>query len=222
MRESKPKQRGPTASIEVTADERQKAIRAFNKDRIMEAALRIFAESGLNGASIRAIAKACGYTPGAIYPYFESKEHLYAEILTGSLGRIDAILLEVKASTSDPQDKLETVVLAVYDYYTSHIEEFRLSYYLFDNNDKKGLNKALNTDLNNRVDQLLGHFRSAIQSAVKIDEGEARSEALAVYGHLSGILLLQSIGRFKVLNVDGRDLISRYVLALLSRKVSTN
>ena len=220
MRERKAKQPGATASIEVTADERQKAVRAFNKDRIMKAALRIFAESGLNGASTRAIAKACGYTPGAIYPYFESKEHLYAEILTGSLQRIDAILLEVRASTNGPQDMLELIVLAVYDYYISHIEEFRLSYYLFENNKKKGLNKALNMDLNNRVERLLAHFRSAIEGAVEIDESEARLEALAVYGHLTGILLLQSTGRFKVLKADGRDLISRYIRAFLFPKVS--
>ena len=220
MPERKTKRQRATASIEVTADERQNAVRTFNKERIMAAALRIFAESGLNGASIRAIAKACGYTPGAIYPYFESKEHLYAEILTGSLQRIDAILLQAKASGNDPQDKLEAVVLAVYDYYTSHIEEFRLSYYLFENNKQKGLNRALNTDLNNRVERLLGHFRSAIENSVEIDEGEARLETLAVYGHLTGILLLQSTGRFKVLNADGRDLISRYVLAFLSRKAA--
>jgi AcrR family transcriptional regulator len=222
MRERKARQGGATASIEVTADERQKAVRAFNKDRIMEAALRIFAESGLHGASIRAIAKACGYTPGAIYPYFESKEHLYAEILTGSLQRIDAILSEVKTGSNDPQDKLEAVVLAVYDYYTSHIEEFRLSYYLFESNKKKGLNKALDTDLNNRVERLLDHFRSAIEDAVEINEGEARLEALAVYGHLTGILLLQSTGRFKVLSANGRDLICRYVLAFLSAKTFTS
>ncbi len=203
MQEREAKQQGATAGIEVTADERQKAVRAFNKERIMDAALRIFAESGLNGASIRAIAKACGYTPGAIYPYFESKEHLYAEILTGSLQRIDAILLQTEASDNDPQEKLEAVILAVYDYYSSHIEEFRLSYYLFENNKQKGLNKALNRDLNNRVDQLLGHFRSAIENAVEIDGDEARLEALAVYGQLTGILLLQSTGRFKVLNADG-------------------
>ena len=115
---------------------------------------------------------------------------------------------------------LELIVLAVYDYYTSHIEEFRLSYYLFENNKKKGLNKALNMDLNNRVERLLAHFRSAIEGAVEIDEGEARLEALAVYGHLTGILLLQSTGRFKVLKADGRDMISRYIRAFLSSKVS--
>jgi len=217
MQEREAKQQGATAGIEVTADERQKAVRAFNKERIMDAALRIFAESGLNGASIRAIAKACGYTPGAIYPYFESKEHLYAEILTGSLQRIDAILLQTEASDNDPQEKLEAVVLAVYDYYSSHIEEFQLSYYLFENNKKKGLNNVLNAELNNRVERMLGHFHFAIESAVEIDESEARMEALAVYGHLTGILLLQSTGRFKVLNADGRDLLSRYVQALLTR-----
>ena len=48
---------------------------------MLDAARTVFAEAGIEGASIREIAKKAGYTPGAIYSYFESKEAIYAALL---------------------------------------------------------------------------------------------------------------------------------------------
>jgi AcrR family transcriptional regulator len=42
----------------------------------LDAALRVFAEKGFAGASIRDIAKEVGVTEGLLYHYFESKEQL--------------------------------------------------------------------------------------------------------------------------------------------------
>ncbi len=41
---------------------------------VLDAARAVFDELGIEGASIREIAKRAGYTPGAIYSYFENKE----------------------------------------------------------------------------------------------------------------------------------------------------
>lgn len=46
------------------------------REQILDAALRIFAEKGFAGASIRDIAKEVGVTEGLIYHYFESKDQL--------------------------------------------------------------------------------------------------------------------------------------------------
>jgi len=57
------------------------------RERLARTALRLFAQRGYNGVSNREIVEACGLTKGAIYWYFESKEHLFrtviAEALTG-------------------------------------------------------------------------------------------------------------------------------------------
>ena len=49
--------------------------------RVMKpGACMLFAEHGLEGASVRLIAKRAGYTAGAIYSYFAGKEAIYAEL----------------------------------------------------------------------------------------------------------------------------------------------
>src|SRR5437762_10750424 len=44
--------------------------------RIREAALRLFAEHGVSGASIRDVAKAAGVSPGLVQHHFRSKARL--------------------------------------------------------------------------------------------------------------------------------------------------
>jgi TetR/AcrR family transcriptional regulator, fatty acid metabolism regulator protein len=61
-------------------------IKAARKNRIIEAALRIFAEKGFQEATISEIAKAAGVSDATVYEYFKTKEDLLFTIpekLTG-------------------------------------------------------------------------------------------------------------------------------------------
>ena len=49
--------------------------------RLLEAAAAHFAERGLEGAQVDAIAVAAGFAKGTVYNYFASKEELFAEVL---------------------------------------------------------------------------------------------------------------------------------------------
>ncbi len=51
------------------------------KDQIMEAALRLFAEKGYGNTSIAAIAREAGVAQGLMYNYFDSKEDLLRGLL---------------------------------------------------------------------------------------------------------------------------------------------
>jgi len=53
------------------------------KARLLEAAVQIFGEKGLKGATVREIAKAAGQNVAAIAYYFGSKEKLYETIIEG-------------------------------------------------------------------------------------------------------------------------------------------
>ena len=65
------------AAPRLTRDER----RAQTRADLLEAAGRVFVERGFEGASIEAIAAEAGYTRGAFYSNFQSKEQLFAELL---------------------------------------------------------------------------------------------------------------------------------------------
>src|SRR4051794_14477977 len=57
----------------MTRDERRAATRAD----LLEAAVRVFAQRGLHGASVDDVAAEAGYTSGAVYSNFAGKEQLF-------------------------------------------------------------------------------------------------------------------------------------------------
>ena len=54
---------------------------AQTRTALKEAAARLFAQRGLDGTSVEAIAHEAGFTRGAFYSNFSSKEELFAEML---------------------------------------------------------------------------------------------------------------------------------------------
>src|ERR1700751_812413 len=55
---------------------RARPTRDDTRDKLFEAAARVFEEQGIGGASIEAIAAAAGFTRGAFYSNFASKDEL--------------------------------------------------------------------------------------------------------------------------------------------------
>lgn len=62
---------------------------ANRKAQILEEATHLFAANGFNGTPIRAIARTCGITEAAIYRHYDSKEHLYTEVIREKAGQLD-------------------------------------------------------------------------------------------------------------------------------------
>src|SRR6187551_259333 len=60
---------------------RTRPTRDDTRDRLFEAAARVFEEHGIGGASIEAIAAAAGFTRGAFYSNFRSKDELIIAML---------------------------------------------------------------------------------------------------------------------------------------------
>ena len=54
---------------------------ASRRDRLVDAALTVFARDGVDAASIKKIGQAAGVAPALIYHYFESKDALLAEVV---------------------------------------------------------------------------------------------------------------------------------------------
>jgi AcrR family transcriptional regulator len=55
--------------------------RRQTRDRLLTAAAQVFAQSGFNGASVEEIAEAAGYSKGAVYSNFDSKEDLFLALI---------------------------------------------------------------------------------------------------------------------------------------------
>src|SRR3954466_12469594 len=60
---------------------RTRPTRDDTRDKLFEAAARVFEEAGIGGASIEAIAAAAGVTPRAVFSNFKSKDELIIAML---------------------------------------------------------------------------------------------------------------------------------------------
>ena len=89
-------------------------------DHLLDAALAVFAEDGLRGASLRAIARRAGCDPALIYYHFASKEGLFAALLQR---RFPGVLraVEILSATSDPRPTAQRLweVLLIYHQHLS-------------------------------------------------------------------------------------------------------
>jgi AcrR family transcriptional regulator len=93
---------------------------------IIEVATREFADKGLAGARIDAIAAAMRTSKRMIYYYFGSKEALYLAVLEEAYRRIRAIESEAHLDDLAPEDALRKLVGHTVDYQWNHPEFVRL------------------------------------------------------------------------------------------------
>ena len=95
------------------------AVPSGSRRLILETALRLFAERGYSGTSIRDIAAACGLQGPTIYSHYPSKEHVLAELVRIAheehLRRLRAALLE---SQPDPREQMQAWVRAHVRFHT--------------------------------------------------------------------------------------------------------
>ncbi len=75
-----------------------------SRERLLEAAARCFGRRGYQGASINEIAAEAGFSKGALYWNFASKEELFFSLLDERVDRRLGALFELTGSASADQD----------------------------------------------------------------------------------------------------------------------
>jgi AcrR family transcriptional regulator len=93
---------------------------------ILTAATREFADKGLSGARIEAIAAAMSTKKFMIYYYFGSKEALYIAVLEDAYQRIRKREAGLHLSVLPPVDALRRLVRFAFDYHNEHPDFVRL------------------------------------------------------------------------------------------------
>ena len=83
---------------------RTRPTRDDTRDKLFEAAARVFEEDGIGGASIEAIAAAAGFTRGAFYSNFRSKDELIIAMLEDHVEQSIRRNLEILAEHDNLDD----------------------------------------------------------------------------------------------------------------------
>jgi AcrR family transcriptional regulator len=190
---------------------RRKAVSDLKRELILDAARKVFEADGLEGASLRAIAGAAGYTPAALYFHFESKEAIYAEVLRGSLADLEQAVNRSVARTKTPVDRLRAAAMAFFRYYSDNPRDLDLGFYLFRGGMKPhGLGKERDDMLNAALESALRPIAEAAL-ALGARREEARALMADIFAHAAGLLLLAHTGRIRMFGASALNLMERFV-----------
>jgi AcrR family transcriptional regulator len=192
---------------------RKGAVREAKRGLILDAALRVFEAEGLEGASMRAIGEAAGYTAAAIYFHFAAKEDIYAALLDRSLDRL-VTAVEASAVAASPRQKLMAAALAFYDFYAENPRDLDLGFYLFRGGMRpRGLSPPADAALNAKLARALAPVAEAARG-LGASPRAARALTADVFAHASGLLLLQHTGRIRMFETPPRKLMQAHVARL--------
>jgi len=183
----------------------------LKRSLIMDAARQVFESEGLDGASLRAIATAAGYTPAALYFHFESKEAIYAEVLCESLTDLSKAIARAVARARTPADRLRAAAMAFFRYYADNPRDLDLGFYLFRGGMKPhGLGKERDDMLNAALESAMQPIADAAQ-ALDARREEARALMADIFAHAAGLLLLAHTGRIRMFGASAPNLMERFV-----------
>ena len=220
-----------------TPEQRRQSLTDTRRALVLDAARAVFQQHGLAGANMREIARRAGYTPGAIYSYFDSKESIYGALLAESLERLNAAVTNAvpddsrttttaatasatSVATAEPVDApaaaLRARSRAWFAFFTRNPRDLDLGFYLVQGLAERGLTPDLNRTLNQRLHDALAPGEQAL-IALGLDADAARFEATALFAQGVGLLLLRHTGRIKLFGQDADALFNHYLDRLIDR-----
>src|SRR5687768_16952449 len=87
--------------------------RAETRQQLLEGAARVFARRGLHGTSVEEVSEEAGFSRGALYSNFESKEDLFLALWEERIERRRQELRDVIEGSDDPGTGLEAAAADV-------------------------------------------------------------------------------------------------------------
>lgn len=194
------------------------AVREFKKTLIRDAAKQIFAERGIDAASMREIAQAAGYTTGAIYTYFDTKEALYAEVLRDSLNALYANIVATTAEiASEPKSLM--ALRRLFAFYDERPADFELGFYLYGGVRPAGLNKELDDELNALFNRVMSAIGAALVADALVDRADSHHFAVVHATWVFGLLLMVKTGRVRSAHDDAEALLTSYLQMVATHRV---
>ena len=95
------------------------------REKILEAALRLFAKKGYSSTSVSLIAKTAGVSQGLLYNFFLGKEEVLKEIAVAGFRQV-RLTTEVYKDEPDPRKAIELHILNVVKELTDNTQFWRM------------------------------------------------------------------------------------------------
>ena len=163
------------------------------RERILTHACDLFLTDGVDGFSMRKLAKAVGVAAPALYKHYESKERLLQDVLVQAYQRFAQYLYRGLAGSS----ALERLALSSDGYLDFALENPRLYEFLYAAPDTVGM-ATLPPDVE-ALGCAIGQFwhdrvRECMDAGL-LRDGDPEAVSMTLWGHAHGLLILFLRGR---------------------------
>ncbi len=93
----------------------KKVDKEAKKDKILQSAMKVFAQKGISDTKMEMVAQKAGIAKGTIYEYFKSKEELLQMVFNYLLVQMNMHVKKSMAAARDPEAKLRAGISAYID-----------------------------------------------------------------------------------------------------------
>ncbi len=97
--------------------ERHQRERAARREAILAAAAKVFADHGLEGATVEMVAREAEVAVGTIYLYFHSRDDLFLSLMAQRIGKLRNRYVEILARRLLPADQVRAIGSAYIDHF---------------------------------------------------------------------------------------------------------
>ena len=185
---------------------------------IIAAAIPLFAAKGLNGVSVRELARAAGENLSMISYYFGGKEGLYAAVLTEQFAVLDKIE-EIERTDIDTLQKFELYVRATVSRYRK--SPYLLRFYTSELTNPTACFETITKPAIKKVVQtLLKAFTEGLSHEKFRDDLDPADTVLALAGMINFYFLLEPVTADVVDHSPDRDeVLIRNIMDIFTRGV---
>ena len=192
------------------------------KRLILNNALILFRKNGLNGTTIRQIAKASNLAVGTIYLYFEDKTQIFCALLLEGYDLLIAHLEQTPQANSS-KNNIENAIDRYFSFAFASPEYFSLIFYTVQSKGQGVLDLAdeeseMYKALKKRKEQCLKFVMEYIRGiCVDLPEKELEKPAEVTWSMLAGVILFFSKDdkkRFDIISQQAKKMIVNSLLSL--------
>jgi Transcriptional regulator len=170
------------------------------KEKLLDAALKVFSKKGYPSTTLDDIAKEAGVTRGAIYWHFKGgKAEIFTAIINKGLERVNTLTDRLISEGGTPMEILERVLVSLLKF-VEEDDDYRAvqEILIFQMVDDPELSLRLE-DKKHAYEESIGYIAGLIEQAKGSGEVrhdvDATTAAIAAYGMLNGVVFIWLVER---------------------------
>lgn len=147
------------------------------REEVLAAAADVFSEKGYRSSTIQDIGRALGFTSGALYYYFDSKQDMLSEIIVRPMNQLIEAATTISATNDSNADKLKALIAS---HVTMTIEQRELFTILL--RERVELSPTGAAKLAALEDDYYAHIRAIIEAGITAGEFNVDNPNIAALG----------------------------------------